>query len=133
HAHAGSLGPDGLAPGVRTAGGRRPGVCGRGDLGARVRGPPPSLVTPSRALPRELQRLLRDRRIPGGACGLFDATGLLLSAVAGVRRAGRPAPVDPRDSWHVGSVTKAITADVCRTLDQLGLMPLETTVADGLR
>jgi len=75
---------------------------------------------------------------------LLDATGSPGAAVAracdgdreegvaGVRIAGRRAPVQPGDLWHMGSNTKAMTATLAARLVEQGVIDWSTTLGEGL-
>lgn len=53
-------------------------------------------------------------------------------AVLGVRALGHPQRATLKDSWHIGSDTKAFTATMIARLVEQGVMSFEDTLADSL-
>jgi CubicO group peptidase (beta-lactamase class C family) len=65
--------------------------------------------------------------IPGAAVGWVSAEAQGL-AVAGQRRAGDPAPVAEDDLWHIGSLTKSMTATLAARLVERGAIGWDSTI-----
>jgi CubicO group peptidase (beta-lactamase class C family) len=59
--------------------------------------------------------ICKKRGVPAVAGGLITVDGLQHSAAAGVRKAGGRTPVTDSDLWHLGSMTKAMTATLVAT------------------
>jgi hypothetical protein len=53
--------------------------------------------------------------VPAVTGGLISTDGLQYSAAAGVRKAGGRTPVTTSDLWHLGSITKSLTATLVAT------------------
>ncbi len=81
--------------------------------------------------PAALARALVADGVPGAGVGVAgrDAPDC---AVAGHRAAGRPAEVEPGDLWHIGSVTKPMTATLAARLVAQGRIDWQTTVGAAL-
>jgi len=86
----------------------------------------------SARLALHLRHVVRERRLPGAGFVTFNLDGAQSSAVAGVRRAGRHDPVQIDDGWHIGSVTKAMTATVLLRLHDQGVLDVDESVLSGL-
>jgi CubicO group peptidase (beta-lactamase class C family) len=82
-------------------------------------------------LPAIAARLAAHPTIPGAAVGWVTAgdSGL---AVAGLRRAGEAAEVAEGDLWHIGSLTKSMTATLAARMVEAGLIGWESTIGDVL-
>jgi CubicO group peptidase (beta-lactamase class C family) len=79
----------------------------------------------------DVLRGVRDRaQLPGLAGAIVTSDGQCFSAVVGVRRTGSAVAVTPRDSWHLGSNTKAMTATLIGILIDDGKLKFESTVAE---
>lgn len=68
--------------------------------------------------------------IPGAAVGWVEA-GALEFAVAGERQASGVAPVEPDDLWHIGSLTKSMTAVLAARLVARGDVTWDASVVEG--
>ncbi|MCR9129556.1 MAG: beta-lactamase family protein [Alphaproteobacteria bacterium] len=77
------------------------------------------------------QDLLDATGSPGAAVARLCG-GRLEEGVAGVRIAGREAPVEPGDLWHMGSNTKAMTATLAARLVEQGAIDWSTTLGESL-
>lgn len=64
--------------------------------------------------------------IPGAIVGLVEADRLDW-AVAGVRITGRDDPIERDDLWHLGSLTKSMTATVAARLVERGVIAWDDT------
>lgn len=65
-----------------------------------------------------------DANLIGIAAGISDDTTIMETAVFGIRERGQDAPILLTDKWHIGSISKSITAIALGTLmadDQLDL------------
>jgi CubicO group peptidase (beta-lactamase class C family) len=83
-------------------------------------------------LARAVETQWKLRKLPGLAALAYSSEGLLASAAAGVRRVGDGAPLRPDDRFHVGSLTKALTALLVATLVDEGRLAWTTRVLDVL-
>lgn len=68
--------------------------------------------------------------IPALGAALFVGDQLFESAAVGVRANGSAEAVTATDRWHIGSLTKAMTATLAAMLVEDGVMSWETTVGD---
>lgn len=50
--------------------------------------------------------------------------------VSGLRKKGSDIPIKPNDKWHLGSVTKSITATMIARLIEQGILSWNTTIKD---
>ncbi len=76
--------------------------------------------------------MLEQVRVEFGVPGLAAAIvrgDRVVAAATGVRRAGRRQPIGIADRFHVGSVSKPISATVIATLVDAGLIDWSTTVS----
>ncbi|HEX6684381.1 MAG TPA: serine hydrolase domain-containing protein [Candidatus Limnocylindrales bacterium] len=72
----------------------------------------------------------RDYRRPGLVGGLTDQHRLRAVGATGVRRIDRAAPVTTADPFHIGSITKAMSATVIAALIEQGRLEWTTTAAE---
>lgn len=80
----------------------------------------------------ELVDTLRvEEGLPGLAVGVVEADRIHV-AVGGVRRSGGEVLIHEDDGWHLGSVTKSMTATVVAALVERGTVSWDTTIADAL-
>ncbi|GAA5065318.1 beta-lactamase family protein [Roseibacterium beibuensis] len=77
------------------------------------------------------QALAAHPAIPGGAVGMVSPVGQD-SAVAGLRRIDGGAPVEPDDLWHLGSLTKSMTATLAARMVEAGDIEWHTTIGAAL-
>lgn len=69
--------------------------------------------------------------VPAATAGRVSAAGLEV-AVSGVRVFGAEDPVQINDAWHVGSLTKAMTATLAARLVEDRLISWDSTIGDVL-
>lgn len=82
-------------------------------------------------LPEIAARLAGHPAVPGAVVGWTTAENMDL-AVAGTRRQGEDAPVSEDDLWHVGSLTKSMTATLAARMVEAGVIAWETTPGEML-
>jgi CubicO group peptidase (beta-lactamase class C family) len=81
----------------------------------------------------DLLELIRgDHRLPALAAVTFGPDGVLESGFVGVRALGHPDLIAADDQWHIGSLTKSMTATVAAILIEAGKIDWKTTIADVL-
>jgi CubicO group peptidase (beta-lactamase class C family) len=92
--------------------------------------------TPGRAGDGELAEALefvRDAHdLPALAGMIIHGGGIIEMAAVGAREAGGSEPVGVEDLWHLGSITKSMTATVVARLEAEGLLSWSTTVSEAL-
>lgn len=77
------------------------------------------------------EALAAEPAIPGATVGWVDADRMVW-AVAGLRVAGGDDPVERTDPWHIGSLTKSMTATLAARLVAEGTISWDTALAgDG--
>ncbi len=76
----------------------------------------------------ELERLLKDCRVPALAAAAAIGGELCEVAAVGKRRIGSDEQVAETDKWHVGSCTKPMTATLAGILIDKGVMNWDTQV-----
>ncbi len=80
-------------------------------------------------LERTLAAARDQHRLPAVAALVQIDGGIAAEAALGVRALGRANAVTPRDRWHLGSDTKAITATLIVRLAEQGVLRLDDTLA----
>ncbi|MCC5955169.1 MAG: serine hydrolase [Natronohydrobacter sp.] len=75
-------------------------------------------------------RVLRRYRLPGLGLGKVGMDGGMQIAVAGLRARGNPEPISLTDRWHIGSITKSMTALVLARLVARGLTRFDAPLGD---
>ncbi len=83
----------------------------------------------ARADPQSLADALVAQGVPAAGVGLY-AGGRTECAVAGVRALGRDTPVEVDDLWHIGSLTKSMTATLAARLVVRGRIRWDSTVGE---
>lgn len=76
----------------------------------------------------EIER--RDSALPALAAALIEGDRIVAIGATGERRAGTGEAVSLLDQWHLGSLTKSMTATLTATLIKEGLLSWETTVGE---
>lgn len=77
-----------------------------------------------------LDYVVADTGLPA-VSAMFLHQGLVLEqAVAGVRSNGEPTRVTEEDQWHIGSLTKSMTATLAAVMVEDGVLRWDTTIAD---
>jgi CubicO group peptidase (beta-lactamase class C family) len=67
--------------------------------------------------------------VPAISAMLLSSEGITAAGVAGVRKRGSEVPATSNDLWHLGSVTKAMTATLVARMVEQGQVAWDTTVA----
>ena len=80
-------------------------------------------------LEAHLARLQYDTGFTGVAAAVMTDGRLVATAASGERRRRSGIPVTVDDRWHVGSVTKSMTATLLAVLEDDGLLSADDTVA----
>lgn len=87
---------------------------------------------PAGADPAEIAAaLVAEPAVPGAVVGWITEDDSA-RAVAGVRRAGAAEPVTEDDLWHIGSLTKSMTATLAARMVEAGLIGWDTTAGELL-
>lgn len=81
-------------------------------------------------LPKILESIRQRNDVPAVAGALFTSTSLLEMDVAGVRAQGFPEEVTVDDRWHLGSLTKSMTATLAGVLVEEDVIDWQTTILD---
>lgn len=84
------------------------------------------------ALTGLLEEIRRKREVPALTGGLVTPDGLRHSVATGMRKAGGKIPVANSDLWHLGSLTKAMTATLLGTFVSQGRLKWDAKVSDLL-
>ncbi len=69
--------------------------------------------------------------LPSLTAAVFDDRTLLALGAVGVRKLGDPTAVTKGDVWHLGSLTKAMTATLTALLVEEGVVKWSTTLAEA--
>jgi CubicO group peptidase (beta-lactamase class C family) len=97
-------------------------------------GPPPADQPPQvgvvgdGTLDGQLELIRGNHRLPALAAATFGPEAILETGFTGVRALGHPEPIASDDAWHVGSLTKSMTATVAATLVEEGTIAWDTTL-----
>jgi CubicO group peptidase (beta-lactamase class C family) len=94
-------------------------ACGGGSSGG---GDKPDLA-------RELESLRANYDLPALTAMLVAGDEIVEAAAVGQRAAGHAEAVTSKDKWHLGSITKSMTAVLAARLVEQGLVDWDTTVA----
>jgi CubicO group peptidase (beta-lactamase class C family) len=79
-----------------------------------------------------LDNVRTETGVPGIAAATIEGGKVADIAVSGVRSIGSDTDVTVNDRWHVGSITKSMTATMIGALVEDGTLSWETTVGDVL-
>lgn len=95
--------------------------------------PPSGSVIPARptALGRDIITLREMYRLPALELCVINAGGIVEVATDGVRKVDGTDAVTPQDLFHLGSMTKAMTATMLSTLVQEGKLSWDMTMAQA--
>ena len=81
-------------------------------------------------LNRVLEPIRDDHGLPSLAAVLIRSGEIVETGAVGVRAAGSSVLVTTGDRWHLGSITKAMTATLAATLVEQGVIEWSTTVEE---
>lgn len=101
----------------------------RGDLYTE---PPKVILPPGPPTIERLRTLRAMARAPAMGVGWRKGSGEIHLLVDGVRSSHAEVRVDPADRWHLGSVTKSMTATLAARLVQKDLIGWRSTIGDVL-
>ncbi|MBP7951390.1 MAG: beta-lactamase family protein [Verrucomicrobiales bacterium] len=94
------------------------------------------LVSAVRAAPDDLtaglESIRKQHQLPALGAIAFRGGKILAQGVVGVRKRGETTPATLADKWHLGSLTKSMTASLAAMLVADGCISWETTVAQAL-
>lgn len=79
-----------------------------------------------------LELVRSSNNVPALAAVSMTSTGIIELAATGVRAFGFPEKVTENDRWHLGSITKPMTATLAARLVEKGLISWETTIAQAV-
>lgn len=91
--------------------------------------PGAGIATPP-GLKEKLEEIRLKHKIPSLGATRFGVDGVLYQEVTGFRKAGGTKPVTVQDLWHLGSMTKAMTASLLATYVDGGKLHWEDTLGD---
>ena len=92
----------------------------------------PPVTYAAGSIEASLETIRRQYNLPGLAAAIVRNGAITERAAIGVRRAGDTTKVSIDDKWHVGSITKSMTATVAARLVDKGRLQWSTTVAEAL-
>lgn len=93
-----------------------------------VMGSPPPPSSPPQDLSPTAAKLALELGVPGLAFAATDEQGIIARGVAGVRASDGADPIRFDDRFHLGSLTKAMTATVAARLVERGLIRWDSTL-----
>ncbi|MBW8886341.1 MAG: beta-lactamase family protein [Fibrobacteres bacterium] len=79
----------------------------------------------------QLELIRGNHRLPALAAVIFGPDTIFESASVGVRALGHDERIGPDDLWHIGSLTKSMTATVAAILIEQGRINWYTTLAEA--
>ena len=91
-----------------------------------------ALADPPKTIDAQVQKLMADGGAPGLALGIVEHGKTVLAKGYGVRELGKPAPVDARTLFQIGSTTKAFTTAALALLVEEGRLGWDDKVIDHL-
>ena len=97
---------------------------------AMIQAPPPGLPAPGAVPLAEVDAAWRAHGAPGYVVAIAGPGGLLHLNAGGVRALGGTEPVRSDDVFHLGSISKPMTATLIATLVDEGRLGWESTPAD---
>lgn len=90
--------------------------------------PKPKTAVGPDELTKALEEIRQRHKVPALAAGLLTVKGLQRAAATGLRKAGTAVPVTVKDLWHIGSMTKAMTATLLATFVESGALKWDDTL-----
>lgn len=97
-----------------------------------LRVPPPKANREWKALPDLADGLIADLKVPAMAIAYQHGSNPIQQTTRGVRKMGDPAPAEPTDLWHIGSVSKAVTSTLIARLIENGSLKWDSTLEQCL-
>ena len=91
---------------------------------AQVKSKPSAEIVPL------LEEIRKEYNLPAVAAAVVRRDGVISAGAVGVRIAGKPNPVTVANRFHIGSVTKPMTATMIAVLVETGKISWNTTPAD---
>lgn len=88
--------------------------------------------TNDRHLEETLECVREGNKVPALAAVSLTSTGTLELAATGVRAVGFPERVSTNDQWHLGSITKPMTATIAARLVEKGRISWDTTIVEAV-
>lgn len=79
-----------------------------------------------------LERIRQGHNLPALAAVSMTSTGMVELAATGLRALGYRERVTTDDQWHLGSITKPMTATVAARLVEKGFITWDTTMAQAV-
>jgi CubicO group peptidase (beta-lactamase class C family) len=99
-------------------------------------GSPPEMVTEGvktwTSLTDLLDQVRTDTGLPAIAVAVIEDGGVIQTAAVGIRKAGSTDSIEIDDRFHIGSITKSVTATMIGRLVEKGLLAWDTTIARTL-
>ena len=92
----------------------------------------PAVEYPPDSFEARLERIRQEHNLPALAAAVVRGGEVAEIGAVGVRKAGEATPVTTADRFHVGSVTKSMTATLTARLVQQGVLSWDTTIAEAL-
>jgi CubicO group peptidase (beta-lactamase class C family) len=79
-----------------------------------------------------LECILRGNQVPALAAVSMTSTSVVELVATGLRAVGSPEQVTTNDQWHLGSITKTMTATFAARLVEKGYITWDTTIAQAV-
>jgi CubicO group peptidase (beta-lactamase class C family) len=94
-------------------------------------GPEPLSTDPQESIPQMLERIRAQHKFPALAVAVVMNGEIVATHAAGVRKRGGLERVTIEDKFHIGSLTKSMTATVAAMLVEQGKVSWTTTIGDS--
>jgi CubicO group peptidase (beta-lactamase class C family) len=105
-------------------------ACGKGSEGPTEPPPPTPTPGPVGNLEAQLEEVRARNDLPALTAMSFRGTGVVEIGAVGVRAVGSSERVTRGDLWHVGSLTKSMTATLAAVLIEEGRIDWDSTVSE---
>ena len=78
----------------------------------------------------EMERIRQEFKVPAVGVVVFNGAGITCLETVGVRKLGDETPATSKDKWHLGSITKSMTASLAAILVKDGKIKWTTTLGE---
>lgn len=89
-------------------------------------------IQTQKALAASLKKICQKYNQPAMACALIHKDEILIQAAVGTVAAGETMPVDEKSRFHLGSITKSMTALIIELLVRDGMLRYDMTLEEAL-
>jgi CubicO group peptidase (beta-lactamase class C family) len=87
-------------------------------------------LTSQAAFEEMLEKVRVEHNLPALAAAVIEKGKITWQGAVGVRKYGDPTPVTVKDKFHIGSITKSMTATLAMQMAERGELGLDATLGD---